>query len=223
MSSQYSQTHEDAENTENADASFLKTQFQTGRVAYAVAALSLLRVLRSGRSRPTRTVIYTITASLFVALGTIQRRQHREGTSGNGDHGSSIEIDHPERVDDEAATTTESLDKTAAEQGSSDVRTEELSDPEPPEEETDADVSPTKVADEPAEAVGPSSEDAVPEQTEGTEPEPTPGKDANSADPAELREEEMTENDDGADTDEGDEDEATEERDDQDADEFDAS
>ena len=175
MSEHYSQTHDDADDTVASDeSSFLATQFRSGTVAFAVAALAMLRALGAGRSRPGRTVIYTITAGLFVALGAVQRRQ-----DGADDPQATSPID-----DDEAVTTTESLDGSAGDTGGTGITTEELSDPESPEDNTDADVSSTKVADEPAEAVGPSSEDAMPEQTgEGTEPDATPGEDVTTVDP----------------------------------------
>ncbi|SNZ06505.1 hypothetical protein SAMN06269185_1193 [Natronoarchaeum philippinense] len=74
--------------------------------------------------------------------------------------------------------------------------TEQLSS-STPEHREDDELSETSVANEPAEATGPTTSDAVPEQTESTEPETTPEADPNID--AEDDADEAAAKDDGAD------------------------
>lgn len=183
MSEHHSPTHGDQpayETLSETDDSPLRPLLRSGIIPLAVGALSLIGALRSGRSHPIRTVFYTVAGSLLLGIGMVQRRQDDAVV----DLGSSISIG--DDGDDDATTTTESTGDPAEKSITTGTTTEELSDPEPPEENTDADVSSTQIADEPAEAAGPSSEDAVPEQTDETMPDETQSEDVSEVDPEEF-------------------------------------
>lgn len=153
----------------DGEASFLRKHVEGGTAAYAVGGLSLLRALRALRSNPRSAAFRGLLGAAAIALGSAQRRRR-------GDDGSaSFGLDDGETItfgdeDNEAGGGMDEGEATG-------TTTEELSSSTPDEAREDDDISEAKVANEQAEAVGPSSTDSVPEQTDSTEPEATPEDD----------------------------------------------
>ncbi|WP_256393872.1 hypothetical protein [Natronoarchaeum rubrum] len=172
MTSHDSQTGEepaDATTGSEEEASFVRKHVTGGTAAIAVGGLSLVRALRALGTNSRRAAFHGALGAAGIALGIAQRqRSDADGTSPTGlNEGETITF---ENQDDENGGGMDEGEATG-------TSTDELSSSTPDEAREDDGISEAAVANEPAEAAGPSSTDSVPEQTDSTEPEATPEDD----------------------------------------------
>jgi len=157
------------------EASFVRKHVTRGTAAFAVGGLSLLRALRALGTNSRRAAFHGVLGAAGIALGAAQRRRSAgDGSAPTGlDEGETITFENQD--DEEGGEMDEGggMDEGEA----TGTSTDELSSSTPDEAREDDDISETAVANEPAEAAGPSSTDSVPEQTDSTEPEATPEDD----------------------------------------------
>jgi len=167
----------DATRGSNGETSFVRKHVTSGTAAFAVGGLSLLRALRALGTNPRRAAFHGALGAAGIALGTAQRRRSGgDGSAPTGlDEGETITF---ENEDDEEGGTRDDQEDSGMDEGeATGTSTDELSSSTPDEAREDDDISEATVANEPAEATGPSSTDSVPEQTDSTEPEATPEDD----------------------------------------------
>jgi len=172
MTSHDSQTGEepaDATTGSEEEASFVRKHVTGGTAAIAVGGLSLVRAIRALGTNSRRAAFHGALGAAGIALGIAQRRRSdADGTAPTGlNEGETITF---ENQDDENGGGMDEGEATG-------TSTDELSSSTPDEAREDDDISEAAVANEPAEAAGPSSTDSVPEQTDSTEPEATPEDD----------------------------------------------
>jgi|GEM_PF-3987220 len=150
-------------------ASFVRKHVTRGTAAFAVGGLSLLRALRALGTNSRRAAFHGALGAAGIALGAAQRRR----SSGDGSAPTGLNEGETITFEDEDDEEGGGMDEGEA----TGTSTDELSSSTPDEAREDDDISEAAVANEPAEAAGPSSTDSVPEQTDSTEPEATPEDD----------------------------------------------
>ena len=205
-------SEERSESTRSRIVASLRKRIQDGSIPLAAGGILLARALRS-RGGNGQTARQILAGATLVGIGLRQRRHnrvtradmveddHHTGTGTSEMRAEShVPDSNPREIEDEPSVqpdadaesiqfTEEQIDETDEDPSADDQRIDDGT--------TEVDLSEASMADEPAEAAGPTSDQSQPTQTDAIEPEETPEEDSLPQDSSVADEAEADDGDEG--------------------------